>query len=225
MKRELAIALSVVLVALGPPAAAEQPRAVVAAGRRARRPGATSRRPSAVRAPASRAGLRRRPRHPGTGCRRRRWWPSPGWSGERARSASSTRGARRTTYAYLRRVTGPARAAAVRRGDILGFSGAAGPATARRGPFRIPGQRPATRTRPCSSQAPPGLACRWLRSTAPACRYTGPQPGRPRSALEWVDPHIAAGDPSRPCAASRSRIEDSGRTIKTEEEELYLWLS
>jgi murein DD-endopeptidase MepM/ murein hydrolase activator NlpD len=36
-------------------------------------------------------------------------------------------GGRRTTYAYLRRVTVPP-GAAVRRGDVVGFSGAAGPA-------------------------------------------------------------------------------------------------
>ena len=90
-------------------------------------------------------------------------------------------GARRTTYAYLRHVTvRPGRA--VRRGDVVGVSGARGP---RHEPdvvhfgYRVNGlpQDPAQlfeARRPRISLAP---------LDAPTCHYTGPQPGRPRSGI------------------------------------------
>ena len=87
-------------------------------------------------------------------------------------------GARRTTYGYLRRVT-VRPGSAVNRGDIVGFSGARGP---RHEPdvvhfgYRLNGlpQDPAQlyeAPRPRISLAP---------LDAPTCHYTGPQPGRPR---------------------------------------------
>jgi murein DD-endopeptidase MepM/ murein hydrolase activator NlpD len=95
-------------------------------------------------------------------------------------------GARRTTYAYLRRtVVGPG--TAVHRGDLLGFSGARGP---RHEPdvvhfgYRVNGrpQDPAElfrAPRPRISLAP---------LDAPTCHYTGSQPGRPRLGI-----HTPAG--------------------------------
>ena len=90
-------------------------------------------------------------------------------------------GAQRTTYAYLRRLTVRA-GTPVRRGDVIGFSGATGPG---HGPdvvhfgYRLNGrpEDPAPlfeRPKPRISLAP---------IDAPACRYTGPQPGRPRSGI------------------------------------------
>lgn len=90
-------------------------------------------------------------------------------------------GGRRTTYAYLRRVT-VRPGSAVRRGDVVGFSGARGP---RHEPdvvhfgYRLNGlpQDPAQlfeAPRPRISLAP---------LDAPTCHYTGPQPGRPRSGI------------------------------------------
>jgi murein DD-endopeptidase MepM/ murein hydrolase activator NlpD len=90
-------------------------------------------------------------------------------------------GARRTTYAYLRRLT-VRPGTSVRRGDVIGFSGSTGP---RHGPgvvhfgYRSNGQPqdPAPlfeRPKPRISLAP---------VDAPACRYTGPQPDRPRPGI------------------------------------------
>ena len=84
-------------------------------------------------------------------------------------------GARRTTYAYLRSVT-VRPGSAVRRGDVLGFSGGTGPGHERdviHFGYRVNGQPqdPAQlfeRPRPRISLAP---------IDAPACRYTGRQPG------------------------------------------------
>jgi len=87
-------------------------------------------------------------------------------------------GARRTTYAYLRRIAVTA-GKPVSRGDVLGFSGGTGP---RHGPevvhfgYRVNGRPhdPALlfdRPRPRISLAP---------LDAPACRYTGPHPGPSR---------------------------------------------
>jgi murein DD-endopeptidase MepM/ murein hydrolase activator NlpD len=90
-------------------------------------------------------------------------------------------GARRTTYAYLRRVV-VRPGIPVRRGDVLGFSGGAGPGH-RSGVvhfgYRLKGQPqdPAPlfeRPRPRISLAP---------LDAPACRYTGPQPDPSRSGI------------------------------------------
>ena len=90
-------------------------------------------------------------------------------------------GARRTTYAYLGRVT-VRLGTSVRRGHVLGFSGGEGPghrdAVVHFG-YRVNGQPqdPAQlfeRRRPRISLAP---------LDAPACRYTGSQPGRPRSGI------------------------------------------
>jgi len=90
-------------------------------------------------------------------------------------------GARRTTYAYLRRVT-VRPGTPVRRGDIIGFSGARGPGhepgVVHFG-YRVNGraQDPAPlfqAPRPRISLAP---------VDAPACRYTGRQPDRPRSGI------------------------------------------
>jgi murein DD-endopeptidase MepM/ murein hydrolase activator NlpD len=95
-------------------------------------------------------------------------------------------GARRTTYAYLRGVTVRS-GTAVRRGDVLGFSGARGPGhepdVVHFG-YRVNGQPqdPAQlfeAPRPRISLAP---------VDAPACRYTGSQPDRPRSGI-----HTPAG--------------------------------
>ena len=95
-------------------------------------------------------------------------------------------GARRTTYAYLRRVTVRS-GNPVRRGDVLGFSGARGPrheADVVHFGYRVNGQPqdPAVlfqTPRPRISLAP---------VDAPACRYTGSQPGRPRLGI-----HTPAG--------------------------------
>ena len=86
---------------------------------------------------------------------------------------------RRTTYSYLGRVT-VRPGASIRRGDVLGFSGGTGPGHEpgvvhfgyrRNGQPQDPAQlfRP---SRPRISLAP---------LDAPACRYTGREPGRPRS--------------------------------------------
>ena len=96
------------------------------------------------------------------------------------------RGARRSTYAYLRRVV-VRPGTPVRRGDVLGFSGGEGPrhhADVVHFGYRVKGraQDPAPlfeRPKPRISLAP---------LDAPACRYTGPQPDPSRSEI-----HMPAG--------------------------------
>lgn len=88
-------------------------------------------------------------------------------------------GGRRTTYAYLRRVV-VRPGLPVRRGDLLGHSGGEGPghsADVVHLGYRVNGQPqdPA----PLFESPRPRLSLAPL--DAPACRYTGSQPGRPRS--------------------------------------------
>jgi len=80
-------------------------------------------------------------------------------------------GARRTTYAYLRRVTvGPG--APIRRGDVLGFSGGTGPrheADVVHFGYRVNGQP----QDPAQLFQPPRPRISLAPMDAPACRYTG----------------------------------------------------
>jgi murein DD-endopeptidase MepM/ murein hydrolase activator NlpD len=89
--------------------------------------------------------------------------------------------ARRTTYAYLRRLAvTPGKP--VRRGDVLGFSGGTGPnhrpEVVHFG-YRVNGQ-PQDPAR-LFETPPPRISLAPL--DGPACRYTGRQPGRPRSEI------------------------------------------
>ncbi len=123
-------------------------------------------------------------------------------------------GGRRTTYAYLRRVTVRS-GTIVRRGEVLGFSGARGPG---HNPdvvhfgYRVNGQPqdPAQlfeAPRPRVSLAP---------LDAPACHYTGSQPGPPGREI-----HTPAGS----IGVRRVAVHLSGRTFTTEERKSSLWLS
>jgi murein DD-endopeptidase MepM/ murein hydrolase activator NlpD len=106
-------------------------------------------------------------------------------------------GARRTTYAYLRRVT-VRPGAAVRRGDVLGLSGGEGPghkADVVHLGYRVNGQPqdPAqlfqTRRSRISLAPLDAPACRSQpRKGASPSGYTGSQPDRPRSGI-----HTPAG--------------------------------
>ncbi|MEW6474585.1 MAG: M23 family metallopeptidase [Actinomycetota bacterium] len=95
-------------------------------------------------------------------------------------------GGRRTTYAYLRRVVvWPG--VAVRRGDVLGFSGGTGPGHRHdvvHFGYRVTGQ--AQDPAPLFRAPRPRISLAPL--DRPACRYTGSQSGRPRSEI-----HTPAG--------------------------------
>jgi murein DD-endopeptidase MepM/ murein hydrolase activator NlpD len=90
-------------------------------------------------------------------------------------------GGRRTTYAYLRRAIVHS-GMPVRRGDVLGFSGGRGP---RHKPdvvhfgYRVNGQP----QDPAQLFLPPRPRISLAPVDAPACRYTGHQPDRPRSGI------------------------------------------
>jgi murein DD-endopeptidase MepM/ murein hydrolase activator NlpD len=88
-------------------------------------------------------------------------------------------GGARTTYAYLRRVV-VRPGTPVGRGDVIGFSGGEGPAhkadVVHFG-YRVNGQP----QDPAGLFAPPRPRISLAPMDAPACRYTGRQPDRPRS--------------------------------------------
>jgi len=95
-------------------------------------------------------------------------------------------GARRTTYAYLSRVA-VRPGTPVRRGDVLGFSGGAGPGhTAQVVHFGY--RHNGSPEDPAGLFQGPPHRISLAPIDAPACRYTGPQPGRPRSGI-----HTPAG--------------------------------